>query len=244
MIGRYPAASHAFIEREISALRERGIEVETISIRPPLEDDVRGDADRAAARETPTVLGGAGPLRILGANLAALARHPLRYLGTLGYALRLGRGLRGRLWQLFYFAESVLVRRRVRELGVNRIHTHFADTGSDSALLATRFEPGWSFSITVHGPDEFAEAETNRLAEKLGRASLAVAVSDDARRRALEVAPGSRVEVARLGVDLERFSPLEGGGGSGRGSCVWAGWSSARASATCSRRPRGSSSTS
>ena len=46
------------------------------------------DADRDAARTTHRVLP-AGPLKLLAAHIPALARHPRRYLSTLGYALRL-----------------------------------------------------------------------------------------------------------------------------------------------------------
>ncbi len=213
MIGRYPAASHAFIEREISALRARGAEIETISIRPPHAEELITDSDREAADSTFTVLP-AGPLKLLGAHLAALGRRPARYFGTLAHALRLGRGPRGRLWQLFYFAEAVVVWRRCRELGIEHIHTHFADTGTDSALLATRLEPGLTFSITVHGPDEFAEATDNRLAEKLERALFVVAVSADARGKAVEAAGwdiDEKISVVRLGVDVGRFAPTAGG---------------------------------
>ncbi len=124
--------------------------------------------------------------------------------------MRLGRGPRGVLWQLFYFAEAIVVWRRVRTLGLSHLHTHFADTGTDSALLASRFEPEWSFSITVHGPDEFAESAGNRLAEKLRRARLVVVISEDAKRKARAALDGdgeARIEVVRLGIDLERFAP-------------------------------------
>jgi glycosyltransferase involved in cell wall biosynthesis len=209
VIGRYPAASHAFVAREIEALRAAGTEIETISIRSPHREELRTEADRAAAGSTYDVLP-AGPLKLLGAHLPALATRPLRYFGTLGYALRLGRGGRGVLWQLFYFAESVVVWRRCRRLGVGHVHTHFADTATDSALLVNRLDPEIGWSITVHGPDEFAEAATNRLAEKLRRASFVAAVSDDARRRAIEVAgpqTAAKTRVVRLGVDLAEFSP-------------------------------------
>ncbi len=205
LIGRYPAASHAFLLREVEALRAAGLEVETISIRPPRAEEVISEADRAAAASTYDVLP-AGPLKLLGAHLPALARRPRRYFATLAYALGLGRGLRGRLWQLFYFAESVVVRERCRRRRVEHLHTHFADTATDSALFVSRLDPAISFSITVHGPGEFEEAEDNRLAEKLAAARFVVAVSEDARRRVIETARGIPVSVIRLGVDLGRFS--------------------------------------
>jgi glycosyltransferase involved in cell wall biosynthesis len=209
VVGRYPAASHAFLLREVGALRRAGAEVETITIRSPRSEELLTEADRDAARTTYRVLP-AGPLKLLGAHVPAFVSHPLRYLRTLGYAIGLGRGMRGRLWQLFYFAEAIVVWRHCRRRGLGRLHAHFADTATDSALLATHFEPQWRWSISVHGPDEFAERDQNRLAEKLAVAELVVAVSDDARRKAEQaLAPGDRgkIHTIRMGVDLERFAP-------------------------------------
>lgn len=209
LIGRYPAASHAFLLREVEALRAAGLEVETISIRPPLGEELITEADRAAAESTYTVLRRDWPLKLLGAHLAALAAWPRRYFATLAYSFGLGRGPRGRLWQLFYFLEAIVVWRRCRRRDVGHIHTHFTDTATDSALLVSRFDPGLSFSITVHGPGEFEEAESNRLAEKLGSARFVVAVSEDAKARAKEVSHLSTATVVRLGVDLNRFSHVD-----------------------------------
>jgi glycosyltransferase involved in cell wall biosynthesis len=209
LVGRYPAASHAFLLREVESLRGGGAEVETVTIRPPHADELRTEADREAARTTYRVLP-AGPLKLLAAHLPAFFSHPRRYLRTLAYALRLGKGARGHLWQLFYFAESIVVWRHCRRLGLSHLHAHFADTATDSALLTTHFEPDSAWSISLHGPDEFAEAAENRLAEKLRSAELIVAVNGEARRGAI-AAGGDRVaaktSVVNLGVDLEKFSP-------------------------------------
>jgi glycosyltransferase involved in cell wall biosynthesis len=210
VVGRYPAASHAFLLRQVESLRAAGADLETITIRSPHRDELLTAADREAAATTYRVLP-AGPLKLLRAHLAALVSSPRRYLGTLAYAIGLGPGgPRGRLWQLFYFAEAVVVWRHCRGLGIRHLHAQFADTATDSALLAASLGPGWSWSIAVHGPDEFAEAAGNRIAEKLARADFVIAASDEAARRARELLPpgeASKVSVVRLGVDVERFEP-------------------------------------
>ncbi|MSO42058.1 MAG: colanic acid biosynthesis glycosyltransferase WcaL [Solirubrobacterales bacterium] len=218
MVGRYPALSHAFLLREVAELRRLGLELETISIRPAREGELRTAADREARRTTFYVLP-AGPLKLAGAHLAALGRSPSRYLATLAHALRLGpRGPRGWLWQLFYFAESMLVWRRCRELRISHLHSHFADTGTDSAMLAAHFErphaagaEGWSWSFSLHGPTEFAESARNRLAAKLRSARFVVCISEFARRGAeaeLERSGGeAELHVIPLGIDVARFSP-------------------------------------
>jgi len=56
VIGRYPAASHAFVLREIEALRGLGAVIETITIRPPRRAELLTSADRLAAASTYRVL--------------------------------------------------------------------------------------------------------------------------------------------------------------------------------------------
>jgi glycosyltransferase involved in cell wall biosynthesis len=210
LVGRYPAASHAFLLTQVAALRERGARPETITIRSPLRGDLRDEADREAARSTYRVLP-AGPLKLAASHIPALLASPGRYFGTLRYALGLARGgLRPKMWQLFYFAEAMVVRRRCRKLGITHLHAQFADTATDSALLVTRYEQEWTWSIAVHGPDEFAEAAHNRIGEKLARADAVIAASEGAAARALTLMDPSdtdKLAVVRLGVDAERFSP-------------------------------------
>src|SRR5688572_8724367 len=96
LVGRYPAVSHAFLEREVRALRDGGVEVETISVRTPREDELLSRRDREEADRTFYVLPiGPGPL--IATHVGALARRPIRYLATLTRAIWLAPpGLRDR----------------------------------------------------------------------------------------------------------------------------------------------------
>jgi colanic acid/amylovoran biosynthesis glycosyltransferase len=209
LVSRYPALSHAFLAREVRALRALGVEVETVTIRRPREADLRSEEDRIEAARTFAVLP-PGPLALAAAHLTAIGRHPLRYLRTLGAAVAgAAPGLRARLWGLFHFAESAVVWRHCRRLGIRHLHaTQFADAAADVAMLAARLERGWSWSLTVHGPGELYEARRYRLAEKVRSASLTTAVSEFTRSQLMALAGidcGSRIHVVRMGVDLERF---------------------------------------
>jgi glycosyltransferase involved in cell wall biosynthesis len=211
LVSRYPALSHAFLAREVRALRGLGVEVETISIRRPRGDDLSGEEDRIEAARTLAVLP-PRPLALAAAHLTALGRHPLRYLRALAAAVGgTAPGPRARLWGFFHFAESALVWRHCRRLGIRHLHaTQFADAAADVAMLAARLEPGWSWSMTVHGPGEFYEARRYRLAEKVRSARFTTAVSEFTRSQLLALAGvdcGPRIHVVRMGVDLERLRP-------------------------------------
>ena len=52
LVGRYPLISLTFILREVQALRELGVEVDTFSIFRSPPDDLLAEADRAESART------------------------------------------------------------------------------------------------------------------------------------------------------------------------------------------------
>src|SRR5512138_1179034 len=97
LTSQYPAASHTFIRREVEALREQGVAIDTFSIRRPGAGEASSDADKAEAERTFYVLT-QSPLTIASANLAALVSRPGAYLKTFGLALsHRALGVRGLL---------------------------------------------------------------------------------------------------------------------------------------------------
>jgi glycosyltransferase involved in cell wall biosynthesis len=213
VVSRYPAVSHAFLAREVRALRELGVEVETISVRRARAEELLTEEDRIEAARTFTILPPA-PLALPAAHIGALARHPLRYVRTLaGAVIRAAPGARTRAWAVFYFAEAALLLRHCRRLGIEHLHaTQFADAAADVAMLAARLEPGWAWSLTVHGPGELYEARRYRLAEKVRDAAFTAAVSEFTRSQLMALAGAEcapRIHVVRMGVDLERYRAAE-----------------------------------
>src|SRR5436190_4420249 len=118
LVGKYPSVSHTFIVREVLALRARGIDVRTVSINRATERDTLSAADKAEAERTFSVLPPRWPI-LLRAHASALLSRPARYFATLGRAVRLARpGIRGLIWELFYFGEAVVVWRHLRAQGI------------------------------------------------------------------------------------------------------------------------------
>ncbi len=154
LVGHYPAISHTFILREVEGLRARGVEIETISVHRVAEDQLLNEAERREHASTYTIL----PPRwgdLVRAHLSALLRAPSAYLSTLGLSLRLSRpGLRGRLWQLFYFAEAMVVWKRCEARGFRHLHAQFTNQVTDIALLATHYESGANprWTLELHRP--------------------------------------------------------------------------------------------
>jgi glycosyltransferase involved in cell wall biosynthesis len=138
---------------------------------------------------------------------------------TLWSALRLaGPGLRGRALGLAWFGESIALWRECRGRGIRHIHVHLGGTASSVALLTVRFANGsagrdgeWSWSMTVHGPDDFHEPQ---LAAKVREAGFVVCISDFARSQLMQLVEEShwtKLHVVHCGVDVDAFSPRRSG---------------------------------
>jgi colanic acid/amylovoran biosynthesis glycosyltransferase len=213
VVGRYPAVSHTFVTREVQALRAAGVEVTTISIHRASEADALSAVDRAEREATYWLL----PPRfgqLLRSHLRAL-RAPSGYLRTLLAAVRGGPGgVKARVWRAFYFAEGIMVWDYCRRQGIRHIHAHHLNQASDAAMLAARFGNagggGWTWSFTMHGPNEFYDVSQFRLAEKAQSASFVACISDFARSQVMGFVPEdqwSRLRVVHCGVDPEEYDP-------------------------------------
>jgi glycosyltransferase involved in cell wall biosynthesis len=212
---QYPAVSHTFVMREVEGLRELGVRVDTFSIHRTPPAQLLTEADRAAFETTCAIL----PPRwtaLMAAHVSLALSAPRAYAATLALALRLASpGLRGRLWQLFYFAEAVMLWSECRRRGLRHVHAHLANVAADVALLAAelgsrvdRARP-WSWSFTMHGPTEFYDLTRFRLAAKLRFARFAVCISDFARSQLMAISdPASwcKLHVIHCGVPLRDFA--------------------------------------
>jgi glycosyltransferase involved in cell wall biosynthesis len=211
LASHYPAVSHVFTLREVTALRRLGVDVETLSIHAAPPDQLLAAADREAARTTFAVLP-ISPLRLVGIHLRAFVTGPWRYLATLVRAWRLSApGLRAHLWQLFYFAEAMVVYDHCRSAGIRHLHAQFADVATDVALLVShRGGEGWSWSLALHGPVEFSDVTLNRISAKVKDARFVQAISHFGRSQVLaqvEEEQWDKVHVVRCGIDPTVYTP-------------------------------------
>jgi colanic acid/amylovoran biosynthesis glycosyltransferase len=211
LVSRYPSQTHTFILNEVRAMREAGVRVETVSIRRVSPEALLADADRREFERTHALLP-VPPAQLVRAHARALRHRPFAYMRTLVSALRDSPGgARATLWQLFYFAEAMLLWAWLGDRGVRHIHVHHANVSSDVAMLACRFA-NWTWSLTVHGPTEFADVPGHKLRLKTEAADAVICVSDYARSQLLSIVDGDvrgRLPTVHCGVDIERFSPRD-----------------------------------
>jgi glycosyltransferase involved in cell wall biosynthesis len=204
----YPAASHTFILREVTALRGLGFEVETCSTRRPAPAHLIGPEEEAAAGSTFYVIAtGKNPLAMLRALRDGLA-SPRRFLTALALAWRTAPpGAKGLMKQGFYLAEALVLARQLRLRGVDHLHNHFAQASANVAMLASALS-GIPFSYTLHGPSDLYEPETWQLREKTARAAFVACISHFARSQAMyfsDPAHWHKLRIVHCGVIPERY---------------------------------------
>ncbi len=217
LTGEYPKASHTFILREIAALRVLGAHVLPVSIRQPSIENLIGAEEEEEAKRTFFLLNAAkNPVTLIGAH-AALLRTPGKWFSALRLAFQTARpGLKGRIWQMFYFLEAGVLARRLQREGADHLHNHFADSSANVAMLASKLADV-PFSFTLHGPAELFEPESWHLKEKIAHAAYTFCISHFARSQAMlfsDPAHWGKLKIIHCGVTPERYETLapEGSG--------------------------------
>lgn len=210
LTGEYPRATDTFIQREIAQLRLQGFTVETCSIRRTGIEHLVGEEQRAEAAGTFYVLQAAArPVRSLRAHAKALMRSPSNYFQALRLAIRTSPGgAKALLYQLFYFAEAVVLADHLHRKGVQHLHNHIAKASCTVAMLCQELS-GIPYSFTMHGPDIFFEPIRWRLDQKIARASFVACISNFCRSQGMVFsAPEhwNRMHIVHCGVQPDRYN--------------------------------------
>ena len=204
LINQYPKASHSFIRREIHELERQGWQVQRIALRT--SGETLPDAeDRQEQRRTSYVLGGGvrTSLRLAGAVVSLLVRHPLRFRLAARQALRMSRrALRPLPYHLAYLAEACVAARLLYRHDARHVHAHFGTNAAEVAMLAAMLAH-IPYSLTIHGPEEFDHASRLKLREKIRHAAFVVAISEFGRGQLYRHLPHTewpKVQVVRCGL--------------------------------------------
>ncbi|MBK8267398.1 MAG: glycosyltransferase family 4 protein [Planctomycetes bacterium] len=197
----YPAVSHTFIAREIEALRERGLQISTFSVRRPAEHDMIDKNAREEARITKWLV----PPSI-GALAVAMAwsiiTRPIRLCRAFASAtLKRNETLKQRLLWSCYLIEAVLLAYWLGNEQCDHLHCHFGNSGANTGMLAAMLAD-IPFSMTCHG-SELNEVEHFRLPDKVASASFVACVSHYGRAQLMLACPPeqwSKLHVVRCGL--------------------------------------------
>lgn len=208
LTGEYPRATDTFIQREVAALRENGVDVYTFSIRRTGDEHIVGPEQKAERDRTFYILP-VNAIALLLTHLNLLFSSPVRYLQALNLAWSTRQhGLRGTLYQMFYFAEAGILAKQIEVKQIQHLHNHLADSSCTVAMLAAELS-GFSFSFTMHGPYIFFEPYRWRIDEKIKRALFICCISYYCRSQGMIFAPTdkwNRMHIIHCGVDPTLFN--------------------------------------
>lgn len=170
----YPSISHTFIRREIAALERLGHVVHRYAIRRGAVADDPADLQELAC--TYQLLEQPKLATLLSALSSALSA-PLASIRAMGTAIQMSRlSERGLFTHIAYVVEALALLREFRSKNISHVHVHFGTNAATVAMLAYQLG-GPSFSMTVHGPDEFDAPIALDLKRKIAASRFTVAIS-------------------------------------------------------------------
>jgi len=187
----------------VMGLRERGLHVDTFSVRPPTGVSKLAAIDQKEAESTWYVLP-APAARVAGSHARALFKRPRAYASTLFRALRHRvPGVRALVWSAFHFVESIDLADEIERRGADHLHNHFANAGANVGFLAAHFlRLNWS--LTLHGTSEFDYPAGMLLAEKIEAAHFVACVTHFGRAQAMRLVDPKhwhKFVIVRAGID-------------------------------------------
>ncbi|HWQ14627.1 MAG TPA: glycosyltransferase [Roseiflexaceae bacterium] len=211
IIGTYPGLTTTFIDREITALRRWGVDLQVLAIRrPPASAPL--SQDQRALQQGVTYLLPIRWLALLASQLYFALRRPRRFFGTLAYLLtRPHPGMRARAMSVVHFGEGVYAAYLLRRRRFDELHAHFVDRAATVALVAGRLL-GKPYSLSIHaGPDIFVRPVL--LREKLLEARHVVTCTRYNKAHVERIAGqdlGHKISHVHHGLDLARYCPAPG----------------------------------
>jgi colanic acid/amylovoran biosynthesis glycosyltransferase len=211
LLSIYPAISHTFFLNEIAALRRLGFVIDVASINRPERAAGPASAIEASELKTTFYIKAMSPTRTSLLLLKIFFRRPQVVFRGLRAALSLDSwNLPATGYALFYLAEALLLGDWLWRRGHKHLHIHFGGPVATVGLLAAM---AWqvSYSLMIHGPDEFFDVEKFYLRQKVERAHFVLCISDYCRSQVMKVCDPvhwTKLHVVRLGVDLGIFGPV------------------------------------
>ncbi|MBW4593971.1 MAG: glycosyltransferase family 4 protein [Brasilonema angustatum HA4187-MV1] len=208
LTGEYPRATDTFIQREVTTLREMGVDVQTFSVRRTGDEHIVGEEQKLERDRTFYILP-PNFINLVLAHLSLLFASPKKYLQAIKLAFSTSQpGLRGALYQLFYFLEAGILAKQIKERQIVHLHNHIAEASGTVAMIAAEMG-GFTYSFTLHGPYIFFRPHQWRLDEKIKRSLFVCCISHYARSQAMIFAPidkWNRMHIIHCGVDLALFN--------------------------------------
>ena len=209
ILHRYPYLTETFIVREMSSIREQGVDVHIFSLLSPKNTIIHEQAKALLpfTRYSPFI-----SWPVLKAQLHFLALSPSRYFQAFARMIWLTyREPKVLLRALILFPKSVYFAQQMVTLGIDHVHAHFVWLEGIAAGIVTDLV-NITFSIHPHAFGLFERNQRNVRCE-LENATQVITISHYHRDYIATLCPqiaASNIEVVYNGLDTDHFQPAVG----------------------------------
>ena len=205
---RFPNIRQTYLIRELLHIQECGVEVKIFTLMPPKDRAIHDGARSLLLLTQPHVSFLAWS--VIKAQLYFLRRSPKRYL----------RALAKTVWQTYpeplvlllalaLFPKSVYFAKKMKEMGIDHIHAHFAWLGGIAAgAIAELIDV--TFSIHPHAFDLFSRNQ-RAVRRELETATKVVTISNYHRAYITDLCSGinaDEIEIIYNGVETDYYQPV------------------------------------
>lgn len=211
LVSRYPTVPHTFILREVLFLREKEqFEIFTASLNEPDRPTERLTEEEWHEVKKTVYIKSKGSLGVLRGFLFFLTTSPIKLFKSLFFTLGLGKtDITRVLLSLFHFSEALVLARWMRKRKIQHLHVHFATPASTVALIASKLT-GKTFSMTIHGQDEFYDMTLNLIKEKINGAFFICCVGYYPMSQLMRITSPNdwkKFSLTRVGIDPTLYIP-------------------------------------
>ena len=207
LLHHFPRITDTFIRREIRSLQKLGTDVRVISVWKPTQFEIP-DILTEWLQHTQFVLP-RSTFSIALVVLTVATRSPIRFVAAARLALSTARpGIRGLLYQSFYFVEAILVADLLRSNAIAHVHNHVGDHSGIVTMLAAKLA-GIGYSISFHGWPVFFDAKYSRIKEKVRGAQFTRSISYFCRSQLMmfsECDDPTSFKIVHCGLDVEKYN--------------------------------------
>lgn len=203
VLSRFPTVTETFILREFVEMELQGQPVRLVPMIKETPPVIHDAAKPWTGRALYTKFLSPG---ILIANLQALLRNPIKYLGLLARLIA-GTIAKPKVLAatLALFPKSVFLAKQLKREGVRHLHVHWASHPATLALIVSKFS-NITYSITAHAHD--IQVFRNLLDWKIAEARFVRTCTEFNRRLLEELYPDEtrgKMVVIHYGVDPELY---------------------------------------
>jgi len=205
VVSKFPFLRETFIFREIEELERRRIPVVVYSLKNLNKTErIQPEVIKFMkyARHSPFFISCA----VWRCNLSILVRHPLKYLCWLLWLIFKLWLVPSRLLKtLISFPKIIYYAEKMAEIGITRIHAHWANIPATAAMIIADFI-NIPFSLTCRAFDIYEQENRPLLCDKIRRATHTITISEYNRDLIFQLTgQKENVEVIYNGIRLSDF---------------------------------------